>query len=205
MANTSPERRIRAALWGAAAAGLVVYCALYLVLAEGRQQGRVLAPGGAKLGGSFQLTDHEGKAFSSDKIQGYPFALFFGFMNCPDVCPTTLLEMTNRLRELGRDGDRLKVLFVSVDPERDTPGHLKAYLASFDPRIVGLTGNAAEIASVVHAYRAHYEKVATSSGYTLHHTSKVYLMDRHGQLASTIGYEEGEAVQREKLRLLLAR
>jgi protein SCO1/2 len=175
---------------------------LYVGLLQGS---RVKLPGAASYGGAFSLTTHEGRPFSSSSLQGRPYVLFFGFTNCPDVCPTTLLEMSNHLAALGRAADRLAVLFVTVDPERDTAEHLQAYLAPFDRRITGLTGNPAEIASVAHAYRAFYEKVPTSSGYTMNHTATLFLVDASGALAGTTNHQEAEAVQREKLRRLLAR
>ncbi len=195
-------RLIRVVAWGAIAGAVVAAGLLHLgYLKDSSAQ----LPGAARIGGFFKLTSHEGRPFSSVQLEGKPYALFFGFTNCPDVCPTTLLEMSNHLAALGPDGDRLTVLFITVDPERDTAEHLKAYLASFDRRIVGLTGNLVEIASVVHAYHAFYEKVPTSSGYTMNHTATVYLMDRKGGLAGTLNHREPEATQREKLRRLLAR
>ena len=107
----------------------------------------------------FALTTHEGLRLAPEFVQGQPVAVVFGFTHCPDVCPTTLLDWSNVLAGLGADGDRLKVLFVSVDSERDTPEALKAYVASFDPRIVALTGSAAEIAGAARAFDAFYEKI----------------------------------------------
>ena len=201
MDSINLARLIRVVAWGAVA-GAVRAGLLHLgYLKDSRAQ----LPGAARFGAPFQLTSHEGRPFSSGQLEGKPYALFFGFTNCPDVCPTTLLEMSNHLAALGPDGDSLTVLFITVDPERDTAEHLKAYLASFDPRIVGLTGNLVEIASVVHAYHAFYEKVPTSSGYTMNHTATVYLIDRKGGLAGTLNHREPEGTQREKLRRLLAR
>jgi protein SCO1/2 len=151
------------------------------------------------------LTTADGKRFSSESLKGQPYVLFFGFTNCPDVCPTTLLEMSNALAALGSDADQLSMLFVTVDPERDTAEHLKSYLGSFDRRIIGLTGSAADIASAARAFHVFYEKVPTSGGYTMNHTATVFLMDRRGALAGTTNHEESEAVQLNKLRRLLAR
>ena len=199
---SSAARVIRAVAWGAIAAAAVAGCLLYFGYLKdiGAQ-----LPGAAKFGGSFTLMTHEGQPLRRETLAGRPYALFFGFTNCPDVCPTTLLEMSNHLDALGPDADRLGVLFVTIDPERDSAGHLKAYLASFDRRIVGLTGNPAEIAAVAHAYHAFYEKVTTSSGYTMNHTATVYLIDPKGALAGTLNHQEPEGVQRQKLRRLLAR
>lgn len=202
MGSTDVARLIRTLAWGAVAGTVVALSFLYLGYLK--DSGAQL-PGAARFGGPFTLTTHEGRPFSSEALAGRPYVLFFGFTNCPDVCPTTLLEMSNHLEALGPDADRLSVLFVSIDPERDSAEHLKAYLASFDRRIIGLTGNPVEIAAVVHAYRAFYEKVPTSSGYTMNHTATVYLVDRKGVLASTMNHQEPEAVQRDKLRRLLAR
>jgi protein SCO1/2 len=146
----------------------------------------------------------EGTAFSSEMLKGRPYALFFGFTNCPDVCPTTLLEISNDLAALGPDANRITVLFVTVDPERDTPERLKAYLTAFDRRIIGLTGSPEQIASITRAYHVFYEKVPSSSGYTVNHTATVFLIDRKGALAATTNYEETEAVQRNKLQRLAA-
>jgi protein SCO1/2 len=153
----------------------------------------------------FELTTHEGQVFSKAEVKGRPFAVFFGFTHCPDVCPTTLQEMSNHLEALGPDGDRLKVLFITVDPERDTAEHLKAYLASFDRRIIALTGDPVEIASVVHAFRAFSEKVAGAGGsYTFNHTAKLFLVDRYGLMAATMDLQDKEMEQRALLRRLLA-
>ena len=157
-----------------------------------------------EIGGPFELTTHEGKRLASRDLAGKPYAVFFGFTFCPDVCPTTLLELTNVLQQLGPDADRMRYLFISVDSERDTPEHLKVYLSNFDARIIGLTGSAAEIAGVARAYRAYYEKVPTKDGFTYNHSALTYLMDAKGKFAGTITYQESEAVQVAKLRRLIA-
>jgi protein SCO1 len=138
-------------------------------------------------------------------VKGRPFAVFFGFTHCPDVCPTTLQELSTHLEALSPDGDRLKVLFITVDPERDTAEHLKGYLASFDRRIIALTGNPVEIASVVHAFRAFSEKVPGGGGsYTFNHTAKLFLVDRYGLMAASMDLQDKEMEQRALLRRLLA-
>jgi protein SCO1/2 len=158
----------------------------------------------ARLGGRFELIDHNGKPFSSGTLAGWPYAIFFGFTNCPDVCPTTLLMMSNVLAKLGADADRLKVLFVTVDPERDTPEQLRTYLSSFDQRIVGLTGSAEEIAATAKAWDAFYNKLPEDKGgYTIVHSAYVYLMDRDNRLVDTLNFQDDESVQVEKLRKLL--
>lgn len=157
-----------------------------------------------EIGAPFELTTHEGKRLASGDLAGRPFAVFFGFTFCPDVCPTTLLELTDVLAQLGPDADRMRYLFISVDSERDTPEHLKLYLSNFDSRIVGLTGTASQIAAVAKGYRAFYEKVPTKDGFTYNHSALTYLMDSKGKFAGTITYQESAAVQVAKLRRLIA-
>jgi protein SCO1/2 len=155
-------------------------------------------------GGRFELIGQDGKAFSSATLAGTPYAVFFGFTNCPDICPTTLLMMSNALARLGADADRLRVLFVTVDPEQDTPAQLAKYMASFDPRITALTGSAEQIAATAKLWKAFYHKLPEDKGgYTIVHSAYVYLMDRDNRLAGTLNFQEGEVVQVEKLRKLL--
>ena len=200
MSTVNFGRLFRALILGAAAGIVVAGGYLYFRSPSQSRLQLSLAP---SIGGPFTLTTGEGKRFSSASLKGQPFVLFFGFTNCPDVCPTTLLEMSSALAALGSDADRLTMLFVTVDPERDTAEHLKSYLSAFDQRIIGLTGSAADIATAARAYHVFYEKVPTSSGYTMNHTATVFLMDRRGALASTTNHEEPEAVQLNKVRRLL--
>lgn len=195
-------RTIRIIAWAAVVAVLVATG--FVALRGGGGAGLSLLPT-AQIGGPFNLVTHDGKRLSSDDVKGTPFALFFGFTFCPDVCPTSMLDLTNVLKQLGPDADRMRYFFVSVDTERDTPEHLKTYLSNFDPRILGLTGTAAEIAALAKAYRAYYEKVPTRDGFTYNHTALVYLMDREGRFAGTIAYQEKEETQLAKLRRLIAR
>jgi protein SCO1 len=162
-------------------------------------------PFAARVGGPFELTAADGSRFSSKSLAGKPYAVFFGFTNCPDVCPTTLLEMSNAMETLGAAAAAFKVIYITVDPERDTAAFLKTYMANFDKRIVGLTGTAEEIAAVTKAFRAVYKRVPTKDGYTMDHTATVYLMDGRGELAGTISYQEDQNIQLGKLRNLLAR
>ena len=151
----------------------------------------------------FALTTHKGLRLAPEFVQGQPVAVVFGFAHCPDVCPTTLLDWSNVLAGLGAGGDRLKVLFVSVDSARDTPEALKAYLASFDPRIVALTGSAAEIAGASRAFDAFYEKVTDGSGVTFDHSTKTYLVGRDGRLAGAVDLRTPDSDRRRALDALL--
>jgi protein SCO1/2 len=125
------------------------------------------------------------------------------YTQCPDICPTTLLQLSEDLQRFGPDADRISVLFVSLDPERDTPDVLLSYMASFDPRIVARTGAAATIAAVARAYGAHYRKVTTDQGYTIEHTAAMLLLDRDGEYVGAITYAESADVQIDDLRCLL--
>lgn len=133
---------------------------------------------GSSVGGPFALTDQDGRAVTDRDYAGAPKLVFFGFTHCPDVCPTALQQASEVLRALGPKGDKLRFLFVTVDPGRDTAPVLKDYLSSFDPRIVGLTGTPEQVTAAVRAYRAYAKKVPTKDGdYTMEHTALVYLMD----------------------------
>ena len=167
---------------GAFLTGLVVFSTVVFVI-TGRAPTPIATP--SAVGGPFQLVDQNGKTITEKDFKGYPTLVFFGFTNCPDVCPTTLFEVSEIFRELGKDGDRVKSLFVSVDPERDTPEKLKDYLASFDPHLIGATGDAASITAIGKAYRVYYKKVPLDGGgYTMDHTAIVYLMDKDGRFVA---------------------
>jgi len=135
--------------------------------------------------GEFTLTDAAGQAFTRQRLAGAPTLVFFGFTHCPDVCPTTLFDMSQLLRKLGPDADRTGALFITVDPERDTPAVMKDYLSNFDPHLRGLTGDQASIDAAARAYRVYAKKVPLQGGdYTMDHTAVVYLMDKNGQFVA---------------------
>jgi protein SCO1/2 len=141
----------------------------------------------AAISGSFALVDQNGKAVTERDVAGRPYLVFFGFTHCPDVCPTTLFQMSEMLKAMGEEGRNLQALFISIDPERDTREALKNYLSSFDERIVGLTGTAASVEAAVRAFRAYARKVPTNDGdYTMEHTAYVYLMDKNNRLVGTV-------------------
>ena len=161
-------------------------------------------PFAAPIGGPFDLTAQDGTRFSSRNLAGKPYALFFGYTNCPDVCPTTLLELTNAFAELGPDAGKMKVVYITVDPERDTPEFLAKYMTSFDKRFTALTGTTEEISEVARKFRAIYRRVPSKDGYTMDHTATVYLMDAKGALAGTLTYNEEFKTQVAKLKRLVA-
>jgi protein SCO1/2 len=143
----------------------------------------VTAP--AAIGGPFQLTDQRGQAVTDKSMQGRPTLIFFGFTHCPDICPTSLFEISEVLRAMGKDADRVNSYFISVDPERDTTAAMKDYLSSFDPHLEGLTGDPVEVAKVISAYRVYAKKVPLKDGdYTMDHTALIYLMDRDGKFVA---------------------
>jgi len=139
----------------------------------------------AAIGGPFQLTDQSGQTVTDKDMQGRPTLIFFGFTHCPDVCPTSLFEISEVLRAMGPDADRVNAYFISVDPERDSAAAMKEYLSSFDPRLKGLSGPPEDLAKVISEYRVYAKKVPLKDGdYTMDHTALVYLMDREGKFVA---------------------
>lgn len=148
----------------------------------------------SSVGGPFSLITQDGKTLTDKDLLGAPFLVFFGFTHCPDICPTKLFEISEALRAAGTKGDTLRALFISVDPERDTVEAMKSYLGSFDPRIVGLTGERAAIDAAVKAYRGYAKKVPLKDGdYTMDHTALVYLMDKRGGFVGAFNIEQPPA------------
>jgi protein SCO1/2 len=163
------------------ASSLVVGLVVVLWLLGGLRG--VTAP--AAIGGPFQLTDQAGQTVTEKNLQGRPSLIFFGFTHCPDVCPTSLFEISEVLRAMGKDADRVNAYFVSVDPERDTAGAMKDYLSSFDPHLKGLTGDPEAVAKVISGFRVYAKKVPLKDGdYTMDHTALIYLMDRDGKFVA---------------------
>jgi protein SCO1/2 len=158
----------------------------------------------ATIGGSFRLTDQNGRTVSDQDLKGHPFLVFFGFTHCPDVCPTTLFEVSEILRSLGPDANGTRALFITVDPERDTPAVMKDYLSNFDPHLWGLTGDPAAVAAVAKAYRVYYKKVPLDDGgYTMDHTAIVYLMDRNGRFVAPFNLKRSAEAAAADLRRYL--
>jgi protein SCO1 len=162
-------------------AGLVIFLGVILFMTEGH------VPGGgpSAIGGPFKLIDQDGKPITDQDFKGRPLLVFFGYTHCPDICPTTLFEMSEVLRVLGKDADQVNALFITVDPERDTPAMMKDYLSSFDPHMRGATGDQKAIDAVEKAYRVYAKKVPTKDGdYSMDHTALVYLMDKQGRFVA---------------------
>jgi protein SCO1/2 len=163
-------------------AGLVIFLGVFLY-ATGHFGGG--GPGPSAIGGPFKLIDQNGKPITDEDMKGKPFLVFFGYTHCPDVCPTTLFEISEMMHALGSDAGRTSALFITVDPARDTPAVMKDYLSSFDPHLRGATGDAKAIESVEKAYRVYAKKVPTKDGdYSMDHTALVYLMDKQGRFVA---------------------
>lgn len=179
---TAPTSRLILVI-AAFAAGLAL--ALSVVVLVAQRGSAPLPPASAAVGGPFSLVDQNGGTVTDQDMKGRPFLVFFGFTHCPDVCPTTLFEISEIFRKLGPEADRAGALFITVDPERDTPAAVKTYLSSFDPHLRGLTGDQAAIDRAIKAYRGYAKKVPTPDGeYTMDHTALVYLMDKEGRFVA---------------------
>lgn len=140
--------------------------------------------GEALIGGNFSLVDQNGKPFTQQQMLGHYSLVLFGFTHCPDVCPTSLLIIANSLKELGIDAKKITPIFITVDPERDTPETLKLYVSNFYPTLVGLSGNAEQIKQAANAYKVFYSKVEqpdSALGYVMDHSTYIYLMGKDGK------------------------
>lgn len=154
------------------------------------------------IGGAFRLIDYNGKVVTQDDFKGQPVLLFFGYTHCPDVCPTTLFEVSELLRNYNLE-KKLHVLFVSVDPERDTPAVLKDYLSSFNGQIMGLSGDRAATDEVLKKYRVYSRKVAGSGAdYSMDHTAVIYLLDRQMRFMQPLVIEDPARAAQEIKRVM---
>jgi len=185
-------------------------CLLVVLLALGAcQQGkpdfRTTDITGAAFGRDFALADHTGKPRALVDFRGKIVVMFFGFTHCPDVCPTTLAELATAMKELGADGDKVQVLLVTVDPERDTPQILSQYVTAFDPRFLALRGTAEETARVAKEFKITYQRVAGArpDSYTMDHYAGTYIFDTQGRLRLYVSYGQGPEVFAHDIALLL--
>jgi len=158
------------------------------------------------IGGPFTLVDDTGAQVTEAALKGKPTVMYFGYTFCPDVCPTTLTDLAQWMQLLGPDADRLNYVFVTVDPEHDTPKVMHDYVSAFDPRIRGFTGTSDQIAKIASEYRIYYKRIPTSDGgYVMDHTSILYLMDANGKSVGSILYQEETPSAVAKLKKLAAR
>ena len=158
----------------------------------------------ARLNPSFELTSHLGKSTNIDDFSGKVVAVFFGFTHCPDICPTTMYELKAIKDSLGSDGDMLQVIFVSLDPERDSIEVLEKFIPSFDPSFIGLTGTAAEIKKIAGQYKIYYQKVGDDESYTIDHSSAIYLIDKKGDIRIRHPYGSSQKMIVNDIRALLS-
>ena len=160
---------------------------------------------GAGFGKALNLTDHNGRPRTLADFRGKVVTVFFGFTHCPDVCPTTLVEMAQVMKELGADADQLQVLFVTVDPERDTQKLLAQYVPSFHPGFIGLYGDRDATARAAKEFKIYYNKQpATGGSYSVDHSAGTFVLDREGRLRLFAQYGQGPAALLHDIRLLLA-
>lgn len=181
----------------------ITAAAFYFTLSRSGPMGS----GTALVGGPFSLVDQDGRRVTEKDFLGKYMLVFFGFTYCPDVCPTELQVMSAALDELGTAGNNIQPVFVSIDPERDTPEVIKQYVGNFHPRLVGLTGSAGEIATIARAYRVYYKKAASSAAsgdYEMDHSTTIYLMDREGRFRKHFGYTTDAKGLAQELREAIA-
>jgi protein SCO1/2 len=187
-------------LWLVAALGLTVALVVGgFTLMDGGTQSRH-----AGLGGPFTLTDDLGRKVTEASLLGKPSVIYFGYTFCPEICPTTLLDLSGWMQKLGPAAGRAHYVFVTVDPERDTVKAMHDYVGSFDRRIRGFTGTKAQIAAIAKEYGVYYAKEkGGGANYAVDHSTRIYLMDAKGRFVDTIAYQEQEASALAKLRRLV--
>ncbi|MEX4009878.1 SCO family protein [Neoaquamicrobium sediminum] len=196
-------RLFRIGVW-AAIAVLAGFLVVSTQLSDQRQPAEA-ATGAPRVGGAFSLVSHKGERIDNRSLAGRPYIVFFGFTHCPEICPTTLFELTDLMTELGPDADRFEVLFITVDPERDTQKMLASYMTSFDSRITALRGSAEETETALKAFSAYAAKVPLEGGqYTMDHTAGVFLIRGDGGFGGILDMHEPRETRLEKLRRLVS-
>lgn len=188
--------KVRIVLWCLVALAAVSATVIYFT--------RPVSPSGAMFGGPFEMQTTGGETFTEADLQGTPTLMFFGYTFCPDVCPMTLAEATGWKEALGLGAEDLNIIFVTVDPERDTPEHLAAYLSNFGPDVIGLVGNQAQTDQIKRSYGVFSEKteVEGSTEYLVNHTASVFLIDDDGEFFGTIAWGEDSETALDKIRRL---
>src|SRR5688572_9558517 len=158
---------------------------------------------GAPYGQSLELADHTGRQRRLEDFRGKAVVLFFGFTHCPDICPTTLAEISQAVKQLGADAERVQVLVVSVDPERDTPESLGKYVTAFDPRFLALRGDLAATKKVAEEFKIYFEKAKSGDSYTVNHSVQSYVIDPQGRLRLLVRHDRISQDLAEDLRAIL--
>lgn len=188
-----------------------IVAALAVFIAGCNRAGDAAAPGfrgidltGAPYGRNFRLTDADGRERALADYKGKAVLMYFGFVQCPDVCPTALIRAAKVKQLLGADGDKLQVIFITIDPERDTPEVIKAYTAAFDPSFIGLYGDAKRTRETADEFKVYYKQVPTGSSYTMDHSALSYAFDPQGRLRLALRHEQTAEDYAHDLRQLLA-
>lgn len=197
-------KQVRLILWLLVALALAASAALFLGPKEDAPPAAVPQAGKVDFGGPFTLTGADGRPFARSRLAGQPYAIFFGFTHCPDICPTTLARLA-RLRGQVGPGEPFRIVFVTVDPERDGTAEVGKYGELFNSPVIGLTGSPAQIAQVKKQFGIFSQKVPDEGGgYSVDHTASVLLFDRAGKFVATISPEEGDAAALAKLKRIAA-
>lgn len=181
----------------------IIICSLALAACDSGPKFKSTDISGVDYGKSFELTDHNGRTRRLEDFRGKAVVVFFGFTQCPDVCPTTLSEVADALKTLGPEAKRVQVLFVTVDPERDTPDLLKKYVTAFDPGFLGLYGDAAATQRTAKEFKVYYEKRKQGNSYTVDHSAQTYVIDPQGRLRLFVRHDRIAADLPDDLRTLL--
>jgi protein SCO1/2 len=200
--------RARGVLRGTAISALLTIGAMTAMAGCSREPGaasdQAAASRPAGPGGPFRLVDTKGKTVTDQTLKGKPYAIFFGFTRCPDVCPTTMNRMALLHKRLGPDAAGMNIVFVSVDPEHDKRDDIASFLSMFDAPVIGLTGDAAELKQMEKAYKVYVERVPLPNGdYTIDHTARILLFDRNGRFADTMDAAEPEDAAVARLKRLI--
>jgi protein SCO1/2 len=193
------QQWVLTAMAGVAGFAVTALCVVFVFAA--RHDGQ--AGGVASVGGPFALVDDTGAPVTDKTLAGKPYAMYFGYTYCPEFCPTTLLDLSRWIKQLGPDADKLNYVFVTIDPERDTSELMHTYLSSFDRHIRGFTGTPEQIAKIAKEYRVYYKKIPQNDGtYAMDHSTVMYLMEANGAFDTVIPYQEDDASAVAKLKSL---
>jgi len=181
----------------------IIICSLALAACDGAPKFKSTDITGVDYGQSLELPDTSGRVRHLEDFRGKAVVLFFGFTHCPDVCPTTLADLATVMKSLGPDAERVQLLFVSVDPERDTPEDLAKYVSAFDPRFLGLRGDLAATQRVAKDFKIYFEKRKQGDSYTVDHSAQSYVIDPQGRLRLLVRHDRLAQDLPEDLRVIL--
>jgi protein SCO1/2 len=182
---------------------IIIFSLALLAGCDGQPQFKSTDITGADYGRTLDLNDHTGRARKLEDFRGKAVVVFFGFTHCPDVCPTTLADLSQAIKTLGPDADKVQVLFVTVDPERDTRELLAEYVTAFDPRFLGMYGDAAATQRVAKDFKIYFEKRKTGDSYSVDHSGQSYVIDPQGRLRLFVRHDRIAADLPHDLKALL--